>query len=364
MPTYSYIAKNLKGQTKKGTIQGKSKLEIGRQLRSQGFVPIEIKQRSVSGKISKGEGVGSGTIKGLVKKILSFDVGSISGVSLSDKMMFSRHLAVMISSGVPITRALEVLGKQTKNIRFQNAISKIADDIRGGKRISDALSKHPDIFDNLYVSMVRSGDSAGNITEALELLAEQLKKEHELKSRVKGALMYPAVIVTAMIGIGILMMIMVVPKISQIFEEVNVSLPLTTRIVIGLSNFISTYWFIVLGAFPILVYIVKKLASTNRGRIFLSWFFLKMPILSGLTRKVNSARFSRTLSSLIEGGGKIFKFAFFFIKSIVCKSSGSSIATSSRFSSLRNAIILCLRAIGSGIIFKIAGSITSSSRLT
>lgn len=317
MPLYSYTAKNTKGQTTQGKFDSDSKLEVARELRRRGFVPIKIEQKRTPKRISKkgteghstvpSNGLAPSGVEGLLKQILSFDVGRMRGVPLSDKMMFSRQLAVMISAGVPITRALEVLSQQTKNIRFQNAILNIAEDIRRGKRISEALAQYPDIFNNLYVSLVRSGDSAGNITEVLELLADQLKKEHELKSRVRGAFMYPAVIVVAMTGIGILMMTMVVPKLSQIFEDLNTDLPMLTRVIIGVSEFVSAYWFFILGSLPVLIYIVKKLVSRDRGRVFFSWLFLKLPVLGGLTRKINSARFARTLSSLIKGGVPILE---------------------------------------------------------
>lgn len=243
--------------------------------------------------------------------ILKFDVGrvfdSIRGVSLADKIMFSRHLAVMIAAGVPITRALAVLSKQTRNTRFTTAIGKIADDIRGGKRIADSLQGHPSIFDTFYVSMVRAGDAAGNLTDILALLADHLKKEYDLRSRVRGALMYPSVIVVAMGGIGALMMIMVVPKIAQIFEDLDTELPLLTRVVIGTSNFTSAFWPFLLVSLPVFFYIAKKASSTKRGRRLFSWCFLRAPVLKSLTRKINSARFARTLSSLAQGGVPILE---------------------------------------------------------
>lgn len=303
MPLYSYTAKNTKGETESGTMQAADKVGVARALRRKGFVPLAIE-------IQKG---GKTSAKGgnFLQAILKFDVGrvfdSIRGVPLADRMMFSRHLAVMLSAGVPIIRALTVLAKQTKNTRFKGAILKVADDIRGGKRIADSLARHPGIFTNLYVSMVRSGDAAGNLTEVLELLADHLKKEHDLRSRIKGALMYPAVIVTAMGGIGALMMVMVVPKIAKIFEDLGTELPLSTRVVIGTSDFIADFWIFILVSLPFFLYGVKKVSATKRGRRLLSWLFLRMPIVKGLTRKINSARFARTLSSLIEGGVPILE---------------------------------------------------------
>ena len=305
MSSYLYVVKNLKGESETGTIEAKDKVEVARGLRRQGFVPVTIELKG--GGKTKNFGGGGGFLQYLLRFDVNRVLDSIRGVSLTDKIMFSRHLAVMVSAGVSLNRALEVLSRQTKNISFQNAISSVEMGIRKGERIADAIEKYPKIFDNLYVSMVRSGDATGKLTEVLELLADHLKKEHDLRSRIKGALMYPSVIVVAMGGIGALMMTMVVPKISAIFLDLDVDLPFLTTVVINTSNFIRDYWYIVFGSVPIFLFLFKKSASTKKGKKFLSGAFLKIPVLNGITRKINSARFSRTLSSLVEGGVPILK---------------------------------------------------------
>lgn len=297
-PTFSFTAKNLEGETKRGTMEGENSSEVARALRAEGFVPVKI------------EPFGSAQGRAL-KNPLRFDVGRIfkfaRGVSLADKMMFSRDLQIMISAGVPITRALEVLSKQTKNTHFTNAILGIGESIKKGKRVGEALAEYPDIFDTLYVSLVRSGDATGNLTEVLGLLADHLKKEHDLRSRVRGAFMYPAVITVAMGGIGALMMINVVPKISAIFLDLKVELPPLTRAIILLSNFLIGYWWLLLLSIPLFLFLARKLAFTKEGRRFFAWLFLNTPIVSGLTKKINSARFARTLASLVRGGVPILE---------------------------------------------------------
>lgn len=300
MAAYSYTAKNLKGEIKKGEMSAESKSAVAKSLRKEGFVPTRIELGGGGGLKHLGNG------RGMLGKVMKLDVGkfidAVRGVPLSDKIMFSRHLAVMISAGVPITRAFEVLSKQTKNTRFRAAILKVEDDIRKGERISDALAKYPAIFDSLYISMVRSGDIAGNLTEVLELLANHLKKEHDLRSRIRGALMYPSVIVVAMGGIGALMMVMVVPKITDIFKDLNTELPILTRIIIGLSDLVSDYWFFILAFLVMFLYLFRKILSTNFGKKCISWILLRAPVFDTLTRKINSARFARTMSSLARGG--------------------------------------------------------------
>lgn len=302
MATYFYKAKNTKGQERSGNLEAGNKAELAARLRREGFAPIFIRQ--AAGKDKKhGE-------EDLFSSILKFDINSIApfgGVSTAEKMIFSRHLAIMLSAGVPITRALEVLSDQTKNSKFKTAINSVSEDIRSGKRIADALSKYPGIFNDLYVSMVRSGDSVGNLSEVLELLADQLRKDHELLSRVRGALMYPAVILIAMTGVGALMMTTIVPKLSEIFEDLDAELPKTTQVIIITSNLLSQYWLPLLLASPFIVYAMKKFLSGELGKGFLSWTFLHTPVIRGMTLKINSARFSRTLSSLIKGGVPILK---------------------------------------------------------
>ena len=305
MPIYSYKAKSLGGVAKEGDMEAGSKIEVARHLRGEGFIPIKIEVKIAgSAKVFSKSG-------NFLEKLMKFDVGivmdSMRGVAIVEKIMFSRNLAVMISAGVPITRALEVLSKQTKSKRFADAILKVRNDIRKGKSISDSLAKHPGIFDSLYISMVKSGDAVGNLTEVLELLAMHLKKEHDLRTRIKGALMYPSIILIAMGGIGALMMTMVVPKIAAIFEELDTELPFLTRIIIGISNFIANYWIFIFISIPILLYFFKKVFSTKMGKRWISWILLKTPIFKELTRKINSARFARTMSSLVGGGVPILE---------------------------------------------------------
>jgi len=269
MPTYSYKAKSLDGESREGEMEASSKVEVARYLRGEEFVPIKIEVKKTGNAKAFARG---GNFLG---RLMKFDVGvimdSIRGVPLVEKIMFSRNLSVMISAGVPLTRSLEVLSKQTKSKRFADAILKVRRDIRKGEGISDSLAKHPGIFDSLYISMVKSGDAVGNLTEVLELLANHLKKEHDLRSRIKGALMYPSIIVIAMGGIGALMMVMVVPKIAAIFEELDTELPFLTQIIIGISNLISNYWIFIFISIPILLYFFKKALSTKKGKRWMSW---------------------------------------------------------------------------------------------
>lgn len=221
--------------------------------------------------------------------------------------MFARHLSVMIGADLPLTRSLEILALQTKSKRLARALGDITERIKKGGAFSDALAQYPRIFSGLFVNMVRVGETGGNLEEILKLLAEQMKKDHSLRSRVKGAMIYPAVIICAMTGVAIAMMILVVPKLSAIFKEVQMTLPLSTRMILFISDFLSSH--LIIGLIIISASILAGAAvfRTNLGKKSFDALLLKMPIFGSISRKVNSARLARTLGSLIEGGIPIIR---------------------------------------------------------
>jgi len=285
MPKYLYTAKSLQGENKNGEMEAKDERQLARTLREQGLILIRAETKD---KFSK-------------KMNLSI---SFFGPSLAEKMFFTRNLQVMISAGLPLPRALEVLSSQTQNKKFQKAILKIKDEITQGKSFSDALSGYPDIFSMLFQNMVRSGEEGGMLEDVLKTLALQMEKENDLKSKIKGALIYPAVIISTMIGIGILMLVTVVPQLSQTFKELGIQLPLTTRVVIGLAGFLTEKWYlaiIIIFGLITLVFLALK-SKTSVGKKIIDTLILKVPIISPIIKNTNSAYTARTLSSLISAG--------------------------------------------------------------
>jgi len=287
MPNFLYTAKNQKGETKAGKLEATNEHELAATLRQQGLILI-------SAEASDGEKKFRFDIKKIIAKL--------GHISLVEKMMFTRHLSVMIKAGLSLNQALKTLVEQTKNPRFKRAILRIEENIRQGKTFSESLALYPGIFNNLYVNMIKVGETSGNLDEVLNNLAEQMKKDHDLISRIRGAMIYPAVIVIAMVGIGILMMIMVVPKLSEVFEELNVELPLSTQVIIGISNFLQNHliWGIVI---LITFFFLARLSLRNKAvKRVLHKAYLYTPILGPLLKKINSARFARTIGSLTESG--------------------------------------------------------------
>lgn len=232
---------------------------------------------------------------------------SFFGVSLAEKMLFARHLAVMIGAGLSLNRALEILALQTSSKKLSGVLREICEAVKKGQAFSDALAKYPTIFSTLFVSMVRVGEAGGNLEEILKLLAEQMKKDHTLRSSVKSAMIYPSVIVVAMIGIGIAMMILVVPKLSSIFTEMKTDLPFSTQIIIGISNFLSQHLLVGLAILLLIGAAAPFISRDKNVKKIFDTVILSLPIFGDISKKINSARFARTLGSLIEGGIPIVK---------------------------------------------------------
>ncbi|MCD6271055.1 type II secretion system F family protein [bacterium] len=285
MPQYTYIAKSLSGQTKKGKMPAKDLKDLAHILRSQGYILI-------SADVKK-------------EKRLKFSLPLLRTVPLAQKLMFTRNLEVMISAGVALPRAIRTLAKQTTNKYFKKVLHQIEDDIIKGENFSAAIQKHPKIFPELYCSMVRVGEKTGTLSDSLKVLAFHLERSHRVRSKVKGALMYPAIVVSAMILIGIIMLIKVVPQLSAAFETLEIELPKITQFVINTGNTLAQYWYLVILviiALPCSLIVAMKKRPTRR---VIDRILLKIPLISGLIRKINTAYVARTLSSLIQGGVSI-----------------------------------------------------------
>ncbi|MDO8436164.1 MAG: type II secretion system F family protein [bacterium] len=290
MAKYSYIAKSQTGEEKSGILEAKDEYQLARILRKEGLLLIKAK---LAEKINK--------------KGLKFQLPFLGGVSLTEKMFFTRNLQVMVSSGLSLPRALEILYLQAKNKKFKKALFEIKEKIIKGENFSEALKSHPNIFSELFQSMLKIGEESGTLDEVLKTLTRQMEREHDLQSKIKGALMYPVVIILAMIGIGVMMLILVVPQLAKTFAELNIELPLTTKLVIGLADFLVKRWYL----FPFIIIIFAvlcwRILQTKAGKKIINALFLKIPIVSSLIKKSNSAYMLRNLSSLISAGVPIVR---------------------------------------------------------
>jgi type IV pilus assembly protein PilC len=284
MPTFNYTAKNNKGESRKGEIDGKNKRFVAEALRGEGFFVTSVEEQ-----------------KEVKKKDKMLWLKIFSKVSLKDRMMFARHLGVMLSSGLSLPKALQVISSQTKNQKFRQILVELEADIKMGSNLADSLEKYP-VFDELSVNMIRVGEMGGNMEEVLGLLADQLEKEHKLLSKIKGAMYYPSVIILVMIGVGIAMMTYVVPKLTIVFDNVNSSLPWSTRMIIASSSYMASHqWIVIFGTLGLVLTIIIFF-RTSVGKRFSSAIFFNVPIIKSVVIKVNNARFARIYSSLTRSG--------------------------------------------------------------
>ncbi len=285
---FSYVAKKLSGEEKSGVVEAKDRFEVANILRQGGYTVISCEEKKESKR----------------KNILFFLPQS---VSVTDKMIFSRNLGVMISAGLAITRSLDVLQKQTGNKRFKKIILSLMDSVNKGRPLSEAMKDYPKIFSSLFIAMVKVGEESGKLSEALKLTADQLEKDHNLTKKIKGAMIYPSIIVVTMILIGILMFIYVVPTLVSTFKDLSIDLPLSTKVIIFISDFFTGHIILVLSSITFLVFLFIWAVGTNRGKKLIANFLLKMPLISPITKKVNSARTCRTLASLVSSGVNIIE---------------------------------------------------------
>lgn len=216
--------------------------------------------------------------------------------------MFSRNLAVMLEAGLSLNKSLDVLSRQTQSKKLQSTIKNIATDIQKGESFSESLKKYPKIFSPLFRSMAKAGEESGKLAESLKIISLQLKRDHDLLRKIRGALIYPLIIFITMVAAGVLMLIYVVPTLVSTFRELEIELPFTTKIVIGLSELILKQGLLVLLAMAALASLSFWFLRIQSGKRFFNALFLRLPLVSSLVKKTNAARTARTLGSLIESG--------------------------------------------------------------
>lgn len=230
-----------------------------------------------------------------------------SRVPLKEKLFFVQHLGIMLKAGISLAVALKTLASQSENKKFANILGQMSADVEKGKSFSEGLKPHEEIFGELFVNMIEAGEISGKLESVLSQLHVQLKKQHELISKVKGALTYPTVIVFAMGGIGVFMMIFVVPKITAMLKDFNAELPLPTKILVAVSDFLAANGILSIMIFAAAVFIIVKILRTDKGKFYFQAALLKMPIISPIVKKINLARFARTISSLLKTDIMIIK---------------------------------------------------------
>ena len=282
MPTYNFEGKTREGLVKKGVIAADSVAAAEAQLRAQSIMPGSIKAKSKD-----------------LAELLPFLAPS---VVLKDIVVFTRQFATMIDAGLPLVQCLEILGTQQENATFKKKILEIKHDVEGGSTFSEALGKHPKIFDSLYVNLVAAGEVGGILDTILNRLAKYMEKAAALKRKVKGAMVYPISVTVIASLVVVIMLVKVIPVFEKMFADFGGALPGPTAKVIAISHFMQAYYLHFAGGIVLAVFAYKFITSKPKGRLFFDSVFLKTPVFGGLLKKVAVARFSRTLSTMLSSG--------------------------------------------------------------
>ncbi|MDP3996125.1 MAG: type II secretion system F family protein [bacterium] len=233
---------------------------------------------------------------------LGFILGFFGNIALREKILFAKNLGSMLKAGLSLSRALDVIIRDSRNKKLKAVVGRLSDDVRRGETLHEALAKHQTVFPALFVSMVKAGEESGSLAESLAIVADQMDKIYSLQRKVRGALIYPVIIICLMIVITVVMLIYVVPNLTETFADLEVDLPLSTRFIISLSDLVQNQGIMVLGAILLFLTSVVYLARTKKGKFFLHLFYVKVPLIGELVKEVNSARTARTLSSLLYSG--------------------------------------------------------------
>jgi type IV pilus assembly protein PilC len=280
MPAFTYTARAANGELKTATIEAPSREDVVAQLRRQRLAVVKVDEEA---KPKKARG----------------------SIKMRDIVIFTRQFSTMINAGLPLVQALDILAKQTENKVLSSVTRDIVFDVESGHTVADALAKHPKAFSELYVNMVAAGEAGGILDTILMRLATFMEKNDALVRKVKGAMIYPAVIMSvAVIAIAVLL-IFVIPVFESMFAGVGLALPLPTRIVIGASSFLRGFWWAVGGGAAGAVWLVKRYYATPGGKLNIDRAMLKMPVLGDVLRKSAVSRFTRTLGTLISSGVSI-----------------------------------------------------------
>jgi len=315
MPTFQFEALNEAGKPQKGTINAASSEEAIARIRSQGYFPTSVREQK-SKKSKSGTGAKAAGSTGAANKKKEFSI-NLGGVSQKHLTAFTRQLSTLQDAGLPILRSLSILEQQQKPGVLKNSLSEVHEDVAGGSSLSDAMGKHPRAFNKLYTKMIAAGEVGGVLDLILQRLADFLEKAERLKKRIISAMIYPAAVISiaGIIVLGI--MILIVPKFIEIFEDFDTELPGLTKFLIGLSKWLagpilpedkggngSNFPGVVLVVIaPFLIFFaVKFLRKTTGGKALFDRFILMVPILGGLVRKSTIAKFTRTLGTLINAG--------------------------------------------------------------
>lgn len=288
MPKFTYTGKNAEGKVTVETVDVADRFAVYDAARTNGHTVDSVAEaRTFS--------MGGASLVNRINVL-------IGSVKQDEIVMFTRNLSAMLIAGLPMSRALSVAERQTRNAKFKAAIHAANERLNEGVAFHDAIAEYPGIFSKLYVSMVRAGEEGGTLAEALRVLAVQMERSSNLRKKIKGAMMYPSIVVIVMSIIGILMMIYVIPTLTETFREFGAELPTSTKIIIGISDAFTNHTFLVIGGIVGGIVGFMSILRTRLGRRGFEWALVRLPVIGTMAKETNSARTARTLSSLLASG--------------------------------------------------------------
>lgn len=282
MPIYKYKAVR-NGEQYEGAKEVQDKVTLYKEVKTEGGMIVSVEEEKV-------------------KNNSGWSFSFRSGVKADQKIAFAKNLAVMIGAGISISRALSIMAKQTSSKIFGRILNSLRASIDQGKSLSEAMKEKSGTFSNLFIMMVKAGEESGKITESLRIVAGQMDRANKLNKKIKGAMIYPSVVMAVMIVLGVILMVYMVPTLTETFRGLNVPLPLPTRIFIAISDFMRNNLILLSGLVVIILGAMSYFFKTEKGRRVSDFIILHLPLISSIAKEVNSARTARTLSSLISSG--------------------------------------------------------------
>ena len=280
MLTYVYTARDPNGGDIKAEVQADSEQSAAKLIRNQGLTPVSI------------------TIKGERNKLIP----SRHKVKAKDKVLFSRQLSTLVGAGLPITQSLRTVAEQTPSKEMNIVINRIVADVEAGKALAKAFEAHPEVFNSVFVNLVAAGETSGTLDEALERLADQQEKDAEISSKVKGALVYPAIVLFVIMGVIVFMLTTVLPQVEQLYVDLKQDLPFITAAMLAVSDFMIQFWWLQIMIFGGMIYFAKRYIETEPGRKVADALKMRIPIFGKLFMKMYMARFARTGQTLMATG--------------------------------------------------------------
>ena len=281
MKKFTYEARDkATGNIVKSLVQAESESEAAKALTAQGYMPLSIKEEVEGGWLAR----------------------FTNRISSKDKIVFSRQLATLIGAGLPLTQSLHTVFEQTANKKMQEIVQEIIADVEGGKTLSSAFGKHPEVFNKIFIALVTAGEASGTLDDALKRIADQQEKDAAMVSKIRGAMVYPGIVLAVMVAVGVFMMVTIVPQVAKLYSDMKKTLPVLTSILIGISNFVINFWWLTLILLALAIFFARQYVRTEANSRLLDNLKLNMPPFKGMFRRLYMARFTRMGQTLLVTG--------------------------------------------------------------